>query len=68
MNANLVNVDSLRNSQLDRCLLQARLSDQVISSLNTELNKKNKTVTKLRKLSIGGITVSVGLLAFILLK
>lgn len=68
INANLVNVDSLRTLQVERSMLQAKLSDQAISSLNNQIKKKNKTIGKLQKLSVGGITVSIGLLAFILLK
>ena len=52
VNKNLVAMDSLRLSQLNRCMLQADINDQVINSLNIQLAKKEKRVKKLRNLSI----------------
>lgn len=68
VNKNLVAMDSLRLSQLNRCMLQADINDQVINSLNIQLAKKEKRVKKLRNLSIGGFTVTAGLFAVLFIK
>lgn len=68
VNKNLVAMDSLRLSQLNRCMLQADINDQVINSLNIQLAKKEKRVKKLRNLSIGGFTVVAGLFAVLFIK
>ena len=68
INKNLTAMDSLRLSQLNRCMLQADINDQVINSLNIQLAKKEKRVKKLRNLSIGGFTVAVGLFAVLFIK
>lgn len=68
VNKNLVAMDSLRLSQLNRCMLQADINDQVINSLNIQLAKKEKRVKKLRNLSIGGFTVAAGLFAVLFIK
>lgn len=68
VNKNLVAMDSLRLSQLNRCMLQADINDQVINSLNIQLAKKEKRIKKLRNLSIGGFTVVAGLFAVLFIK
>lgn len=68
INKNLVAMDSLRLSQLNRCMLQVDINDQVINSLNIQLAKKEKRVKKLRNLSIGGFTVATGLFAVLFIK
>lgn len=68
INKNLAVADSLRLSQLNRCMLQADLNDQVISSLNLQLTKKEKRIKKWRNLSIGGFTVAAGLFAVLFIK
>lgn len=68
INRNFAVVDSLRSSQLNRCMLQAEVNDQVINSLNMQLTKKEKKVKKLRGLTIGGFTVAAGLFAILFVK
>lgn len=68
INHNLAVADSLRLNQLNRCMLQAELNDQLINSLNMQLTKKEKKVKKLRGLTIGGFTVAAGLFAVLFVK
>ena len=49
-------------------MLQADKNDQVISSLNLQLARKEKKVKKWRNLSIGGFTVAAGLFAVLFIK
>ena len=68
INKNLIAMDSLRLSQLNRCMLQADINDQVINSLNIQLAKKEKRVKKLRNLSKGAFTVAAALFAVLFVK
>lgn len=65
INSNLVQVDSLRLQQIGEYnqLNQSYLQD--IDKLNKEIRKKNRAMVGWK---IGGITVSVGLILFLLLK
>ncbi len=55
-------MDSLRIRQLYE---YSKLNQNQIDALNEEVKEKNKTI---RYWQIGGITVSVGLVLFLLLK
>ena len=68
INKNLILTDSLRTSQLNRCMLQANLNDQVINSLNAKLAKKEKQSKKLKTLSISGFTIAASLFVTLFIK
>lgn len=65
LNETLMGVDSLRLNQIQEYnnLDQARLRQ--ISNLELEIKAKNRTI---RYWQIGGVTVSIGLILFLLLK
>ena len=68
VNKNLVAMDSLRLSQLNRCMFKELITWSLISACNIQLAKKEKRVKKLRNLSIGGFTVAAGLFAVLFIK
>jgi len=65
LNKQLVQVDSLRIQQLYEYNKLSQSYVNQIDALNEEVKKKNRAI---RYWQIGGITVSVGLILFLLLK
>lgn len=65
LNRQLVRVDSLRLQQLSEYNKLNQSYVNQIDALNKEVKKKNKTI---RYWQIGGVTVSIGLVLFLLLK
>lgn len=68
INSNLERVDSIRGTQLKRCMLQVEIQDQAITSLNKTIQKKDSKIKTWKNWAIGGFTVSAGLLAILLIK
>lgn len=68
VNLNLRRADSIRTVQLRRCMLQAEINDQAITALNKTVEQKNQKIKKWKNWTIGGFTVSAGLLAILLIK
>nr|DAW84570.1 MAG TPA: hypothetical protein [Caudoviricetes sp.] len=68
VNLNLKRADSIRTVQLRRCMLQAEINDQAITALNKTVEQKNQKIKKWKNWTIGGFTVSAGLLAILLIK
>lgn len=65
LNKQLVQVDSLRLQQISEYNKLNQSYVYQIDALNKEVKKKNRTI---RYWQIGGVTVSVGLVLFLLLK
>lgn len=65
LNNQLTQVDSLRLQQIGEYNKLSQSYQTQIDALNQEVKKKNKTI---RYWQIGGVTVSVGLVLFLLLK
>ena len=65
LNRQLVQVDSLRLHQISEYNKLNQSYVNQIDALNKEVKKKNKTI---RYWQIGGVTVSIGLVLFLLLK
>lgn len=65
LNRQLVQVDSLRLQQISEYNKLNQSYVIQIDALNKEVKKKNKTI---RYWQIGGVTVSIGLVVFLLLK
>ena len=65
LNNQLVRVDSLRLQQISEYNKLNQNYVNQIDVLNKEVKKKNKTI---RYWQIGGVTVSIGLVLFLLLK
>lgn len=65
LNHQLVQVDSLRLQQINKYDKLNQSYATQIEALNKEVKKKNKAI---RYWQIGGVTVSVGLVLFLLLK
>lgn len=65
LNKQLVQVDSLRMQQISEYNELNQSYVNQIDALNKEVKKKNRTI---RYWQIGGVTVSVGLVLFLLLK
>ena len=61
----LLKSDSLHTVELDKYKVLTESLNSKITSLNKELKQKNKTILTLK---IGGITISSGLLLWLLLK
>lgn len=68
MTANLNKTDSIRRQQLERAKLQMQLYDEAIQAQNRQLSKMVSKNKRLTVISIGGCTLSIGLLVFLLLK
>lgn len=60
--------DSVRNAQINRLMLHAQASEQVIQSQLKEINKLESKKKFYKSLTVGGVTVSVVLLITLLLK
>lgn len=60
--------DSVRNAQVKRLMLHAEVSEQVIQNQLREINKLESKNKLFKGLTIGGVTVSVILIATLLLK
>lgn len=60
--------DSVRNAQINRLMLHAQVSEQVIQSQLKEINKLESKKKFYKGLTVGGVTVSVVLLITLLLK
>ena len=65
LNKQLVQVDSLRLQQISEYNKLNQSYVNQIDALNKEVKKKNRTI---RYWQIGGVTVSIGLVLFLLLK
>ena len=65
LNRQLVQVDSLRLHQISEYNKLNQSYVNQIDALNKDVKKKNKTI---RYWQIGGVTVSIGLVLFLLLK
>lgn len=65
LNKQLVQVDSLRKQQLYEYNKLSQCYVTQMNALNKEVKKKNRAI---RYWQIGGVTVSVGLVLFLLLK
>lgn len=57
--------DSLRIIQLQNYEKLSKVYSVEINNLNKEISKKNKTITAWK---VGGVTVTVGLMVWLLLK
>lgn len=68
INHNLELSDSIKSVQLRRCMLQAEMQDQAISSLNKTIQKKDHKIKTWKNWAVGGFTVSAGLLIILLAK
>ncbi len=60
--------DSVRNAQINRLMLHAQASEQVIQSQLKEIDKLESKKKLYKGLTVGGVTVSVILLITLLLK
>ena len=60
--------DSVRNAQVKRLMLHAEVSEQVMQNQLREINKLESKNKLFKGLTIGGVTVSVILIATLLLK
>lgn len=60
--------DSVRNAQVKRLMLHAEVSEQVMQNQLREINKLESKNKLFKGLAIGGVTVSVILIATLLLK
>lgn len=60
--------DSVRNAQVKRLMLHAQASEQVMQNQLREINKLESKNKLFKGLTIGGVTVSVILIATLLLK
>lgn len=60
--------DSVRNAQVERLMLHAEVSEQVMQNQLREINKLESKNKLFKGLTIGGVTVSVILIATLLLK
>lgn len=65
LNNQLTQIDSLRLQQINEYDKLSQSYETQIDALNKEVKKKNKAI---RCWHVGGITVSVGLMLFLLLK
>lgn len=68
LTANYAKTDSIRLQQLARAELQMQMYDEAISKQREQIAKMNKKNKRLTTLSIGGFTISVGLLLALLIK
>ena len=68
INKNLERADSIKSIQLKRCMLQAEMQDQAITTLNKTIQKKDQRIKSWKNWAIGGFTVSAGLLVILLIK
>ena len=68
LNENLKITDSIRVSQLDRCMKQVQINNDALLHLDKSLRDAEEKNHRLRKWTIGGISVSVGLCIILLLK
>lgn len=60
--------DSVRNAQVERLMLHAQVSEQVMQNQLREINKLESKKKLYKGLTIGGFSVSVVLLITLLLK
>lgn len=60
--------DSVRNAQVKRLMLHVEVSEQVMQNQLREINKLESKNKLFKGLTIGGVTVSVILIATLLLK
>ena len=60
--------DSVRNAQVKRLMLHVEVSEQVMQNQLREINKLESKNKLYKGLTIGGVTVSVILIATLLLK
>ena len=60
--------DSVRNAQVKRLMLHAEVSEQVMQNQLREINKLESKNKLFKGLTIGGVTISVILIATLLLK
>lgn len=60
--------DSVRNAQVKRLMLHVEVSEQVMQNQLREINKLKSKNKLFKGLTIGGVTVSVILIATLLLK
>lgn len=60
--------DSVRNAQVERLMLHAEVSEQVMQNQLREINKLESKNKLFKGLTIGGVTVSVILIATLLLR
>lgn len=60
--------DSLKNAQIERLKLHARVTEQLIQEQVTEISKLERRGKRSRNWAIGGVTVSASLLLILLLK
>ena len=68
LTANYAKTDSIRLQQLARAELQMQMYDEAISKQREQIAKMNKKNKRLTTLSIGGFSISVGLLLALLIK
>lgn len=60
--------DSVKNAQINRLMLHAQASEQVMQNQLREINKLESKKRLYKSLTVGGVTVSVVLLVTLLLK
>lgn len=60
--------DSVKNAQINRLILHAQASEQVMQNQLREINKLESKKKLYKGLTVGGVTVSVVLLITLLLK
>lgn len=60
--------DSVKNAQINRLMLHAQASEQVMQNQLREINKLESKNKLYKGLTVGGVTVSVVLLITLLLK
>lgn len=60
--------DSVKNAQINRLMLHAQASEQVMQNQLREINKLESKKKLYKGLTVGGVTVSVVLLITLLLK
>lgn len=65
---NYIASDTLKTAQIKRLKLHADVSEQIFQSQNVEIDMLHKEKKRAVSWAIGGCTVSVGLLIFLLLK
>lgn len=68
INSNFERVDSVRQTQLNRCLTQLQTDSELILDLSNSLTREEKKAQKWRNWAVGGISVSVGLALILLIK
>ncbi len=67
INKGLILSDSLKTTQIDKCMLQLKTNNDALIDLNESLKKEKAKNKRLRNWAIGGFSVSVGLIAVLLL-